>query len=45
MLYEVITLIGQNLLDGAHPEFASEKLDAATMEVERGVYGKITWQF
>jgi len=40
-----LALIGQNLLDGAHPEFASEKLDAATMEVERGVYGKITWQF
>jgi len=40
-----LALIGQNLLDGAHPEFASEKLEAATMEVERGFYGKITWQF
>jgi iron complex outermembrane receptor protein len=40
-----LALVGQNLLDDSHPEFASEKLDAAVMEVERGVYGKITWQF
>jgi iron complex outermembrane receptor protein len=40
-----LALVGQNLLDDSHPEFASEKLDAAVMEIERGVYGKITWQF
>jgi iron complex outermembrane receptor protein len=40
-----LALVGQNLLDDRHPEFASEKLDAAVMEIERGVYGKITWQF
>lgn len=40
-----LALVGQNLLDDSHPEFASEKLDAAVMEIERGVYGKITWLF
>jgi iron complex outermembrane receptor protein len=40
-----LALVGQNLLDDRHPEFASEKLDAAVMEIERGVYGKITWQY
>jgi len=40
-----LALVGQNLLDHSHAEFASEKLDAAGIEIERGVYGKITWEF
>lgn len=37
-------LVGQNLLDDAHREFSSPlSLNAA--EVERSVFGKLTWQF
>lgn len=37
-------LVGQNLLDNAHREFSSPtSLNAA--EVERSVFGKLTWQF
>jgi iron complex outermembrane receptor protein len=40
-----IALVGQNLLDDQHPEFESERNDTQSTEVERGVYGKITWRF
>ncbi len=40
-----ISLIGQNLLDNHHPEFESEILDVPPVEIERSVYGKITWWF
>lgn len=37
-------LIGQNLIDEAHREFSSPtSLNAA--EVERSIFGKLTWQF
>ena len=39
-----IALVGQNLLDDEHPEFMQESFTMPT-EVERGVYGKVTWQF
>ena len=37
-------LVGQNLLDRAHPEQASAPFVAAS-EVPRGFYGKITWTY
>jgi len=41
-----LTLVGQNLLDPQRPEFDQDTfLDVAISEVERSVYGKITWQF
>jgi len=40
-----LAVVGQNLLAPHHGEFASEHLDAARIEIERGVYGKATWQF
>jgi iron complex outermembrane receptor protein len=40
-----LAVVGQNLLAPHHGEFASEYLDAARIEIERGVYGKATWQF
>ncbi len=40
-----IALVGQNLLDDQHAEFESERNDTKSTEVERGVYGKITWRF
>jgi len=39
-----IALVGQNLLDNEHPEFVQESFTMPT-EVERGVYGKVTWKF
>ncbi len=40
-----LSIVGQNLLDSQHPEFFPEILDTTPTEVERGVYGKITWKF
>ncbi|MBC2694705.1 MAG: TonB-dependent receptor [Desulfobacteraceae bacterium] len=40
-----LSIVGQNLLDSDHPEFQTEILDTPLTEVERSVYGKITWQF
>ena len=39
-----LSLVGQNLLDARHPEQASQ-LGVPTIEVPRGVYGKIAWRF
>jgi iron complex outermembrane receptor protein len=38
-----ISLVGQNLLHGRHVQFRSG--GARTEEVERSVYGRVTWQF
>ena len=40
-----LDLVGRNLLDSRHPEFESEYLDAAAMEVERSVYARLTWTY
>jgi iron complex outermembrane receptor protein len=40
-----ISVIGQNLLDNHHKEFRPEILALASSEIERGVYGKVTWSF
>ena len=40
-----ISLVGQNLLDSAHSEFVSELGDIPPIEIERSVYGQVTWQF
>ena len=37
------SVIGQNLLDRAHPEFGDD--GPVATEVQRGVFGKLTWQF
>lgn len=39
------SLVGQNLLDDRHPEQASVFAGSPTIEVPRGLYGKITWRF
>lgn len=39
-----VSLVGQNLFAGSHPEQASS-IGALTREVPRGFYGKVTWQF
>jgi iron complex outermembrane receptor protein len=39
-----IGLYGENLLDGEHPEFTSDKTTVIT-EIPRSVMGRITWRF
>lgn len=36
------SVVGQNLLDSRHPEFGTP---ATRKEIQRGVYGKVTWRF
>jgi iron complex outermembrane receptor protein len=40
-----VAIVGQNLLDDQHPEFPGDYLETEATEVERSVYGKITWEF
>jgi len=40
-----LSIVGQNILDSHHPEFKPEVIDTLPTEVERSVYGKITWLF
>jgi len=40
-----ISVVGKNLLESQHPEFKDMFLRGIQAEVERSVYGKITWQF
>jgi hypothetical protein len=39
-----VMLAGQNLLDDGQVRYLSEYQTPAT-EIERGVYGKVTWRF
>jgi iron complex outermembrane receptor protein len=39
------SLVGQNLLQRRHGEFGSSSLLTTATEVERAVYGKVTWRF
>jgi iron complex outermembrane recepter protein len=38
-------LVGQNLLEAHHAEFSSTTIATERTEVERSVYGKLTWRF
>lgn len=41
-----LSLVGQNLTDPEHPEFGNSILSTGTAtQVERSVFGKITWKF
>ncbi len=40
-----LSVIGQNLLDGKHPEFSKNFLLSRRTQIERGVYGKVEWRF
>lgn len=37
-----LSIVGQNLLDNQHPEFGPA---ATRQEIQRSVYGKVTWKF
>jgi iron complex outermembrane recepter protein len=38
-------IVGQNLLDDRHPEFAPTTIGGLRAEVERTIFGKLTWRF
>lgn len=40
-----MSVVGQNLLDNAHPEFRTGFVAPVPKVIERGVYGKVTWRF
>jgi iron complex outermembrane receptor protein len=40
-----LSIIGQNLLDNQHPEFLPDFINTRPTEVERSIYGRITWNF
>jgi iron complex outermembrane receptor protein len=40
-----LALVGRNLLDRKHPEFASELLDGPMTELQRSVFGQVTLRF
>ena len=40
-----LALVGQNLLDAQHQEFARSLIQTQITEVEHSIYGKITWRF
>lgn len=40
-----LSLVGRNLLNDSHPEFMDATLGVPVTEVERSVYGKVTWRF
>lgn len=39
------SLVGQNLLEQRHQEFMPTFIPTATSQIQRGVYGKLTWRF
>jgi len=40
-----LSVVGQNLLHTRHGEFTPEMINTVPTQVERSVYGKITWSF
>lgn len=40
-----VAVVGQNLLDRSHPEFKPTTIRTLPVEVERTVFGKVTWKF
>jgi len=40
-----VAIVGQNLLHGNHFEFAPTFVSHVPTQIERGVYGKVTWRF
>jgi iron complex outermembrane receptor protein len=40
-----LSLVGKNLFENQHQEFKPELIDVIPTEVERSVYGKVTWRF
>ncbi len=39
------SVVGQNLLDNKHPEFATSLITTPQTEIEQSVYAKVTWRY
>ena len=39
------SVAAQNIFDSHHPEFGEATLETTPTEIERSIYGKVTWQF
>ena len=40
-----LSIIGQNLIDSRHPEYLPDFINTQPTEVERSIYGRVTWSF
>lgn len=40
-----LSIIGQNLLDNRHPEYLPDFINTQPTEVERSIFGRVTWSF
>lgn len=40
-----LSLVGQNLLQSHHQEFAPQTIQTMPVQIQRGVFGKLTWRF
>lgn len=40
-----LSVVGQNLFDSRHAEFVSDNMPTRNVEVQRGAYVKVKWQF
>jgi iron complex outermembrane receptor protein len=40
-----LSIIGQNLLDSRHPEYLPDFINTQPTEVERSIFGRVTWSF
>ncbi len=40
-----VSLVGQNLLQSHHQEFETELIRTMPVQIQRGVFGKVTWRF
>ena len=40
-----VSVIGQNLLQSHHMEFAPEVIQTMPVQIQRGVFGRFTWRF
>ena len=38
-------VVGQNLLDAAHPEFGSQFIQSMPTQIQRGAYATVAWRF
>ncbi|MBI3814950.1 MAG: TonB-dependent receptor [Nitrospinae bacterium] len=40
-----VSIVGQNMLNGSHTEFKAEGFYIQKTDIQRGIYGKVTWRF
>mgnify|MGYP003860045159 CR=1 FL=1 len=40
-----LSVAAQNLFDSNHPEFGEKGIETTPTEIERSIYGKVSWQF